>query len=313
MLRRLTMLAALCVVGLACVLGVYKQTSFARMHPIAPCVDIPAARNYLVTRRPQDAITSINRAHQIEHLPALKLPRDFYQLDAVQQQFILLNQERTVRGLQPLTLDKNLSVMAKNYSQQMSAMGFFAHESPLNGSFENRFDSNNAVANHYQSIAENLAGNPVPGIGPIYEYMYRDSHEACGHRINMLNTDVNIVGIGVINDKKYGSISAQEFLASAYWAPYTGKSDVSGKPAIAIQKDKEMTNHSSTINLQAVTHQKSGVHVSWFVDRLQKPVSTGFTFSLTKSQLSTGKHTIYAYVVDGNQAFAADEVIVTAK
>ncbi|HZT99655.1 MAG TPA: hypothetical protein VFA10_08360, partial [Ktedonobacteraceae bacterium] len=68
-------------------------------------------------------------------------------------------------------------------------------------------------AHNYSLAEENLAGNPVAGVGPMYEYMYNDAQEACGHRRNILAPGVTLVGIGVVHDRTYGSLSTQEFIA----------------------------------------------------------------------------------------------------
>src|SRR5579884_2276120 len=141
------------------------------------CIDIPANPDYLVTENEQDAIAAINYAHALEHLPPLRLPANYYQLDPAHKQFVLLNLERTARGLKPLQWDANLAQMAAGYSRQLRDLEFFSHTSLISGTFSQRIDGNPVLANHYRLAAENLAGNPVPGAGAIYEYMYDDSIE----------------------------------------------------------------------------------------------------------------------------------------
>jgi uncharacterized protein YkwD len=189
------------------------QRTMAQMIQYGGCVNMPATPNYLESRSPEDVIAAINHARQFEHLLPLRLPSNFYSLDAVQEQFVLLNLERTDRGLQPLQMNVVLSKMAQDYSQQMSQYHFFSHTSPMSGTFTQRINSNPDIAHNYSLAAENLAGNPVADIGPIYEYMYNDAQEQCGHRQNILTPSLTLVGIGVVPDSTYGSISAQEFLA----------------------------------------------------------------------------------------------------
>src|SRR5260370_25026914 len=81
----------------------------------AGCVDIPASPDYLSTNSEADAIAAIDNAHALEKLPPLSLPANYYHLGPAQQQFILLNLERTARGLQPLKMDAALSQMALAY------------------------------------------------------------------------------------------------------------------------------------------------------------------------------------------------------
>jgi len=189
------------------------QRTIAQMIQYGSCVNIPATPDYLSSHSSEDAIAAINHARQFEHLLPLRLPSNFYSLDAAQEQFVLVNLERTGRGLRPLQMNAVLSTMAQNYSEQLSQFHFFSHTSPISGTFTQRLNSNPAIAHKYSLAAENLAGNPVAGIGPIYEYMYNDAQEHCGHRQNILTPSLTLVGIGVVPDSTYGSISAQEFLA----------------------------------------------------------------------------------------------------
>ncbi|GHO93199.1 hypothetical protein KSF_032470 [Reticulibacter mediterranei] len=211
--------ALLCFLA-ACLLSVASLTVSSTMsqrvaHAVQGgwCANIPATPNYLKSRRAKDAIAAINHARRFEHLRPLRLPRDFYRLKAAQQQFVLVNLERTDRGLRPLTTSSALMTMARSYSRQLSRQHFFSHTSPTSGTLAQRLNMNRAIAGHYSLAEENLAGNPVGGVGPIYEYMYNDVSEHCGHRANILQPGVTLVGIGVVSDKRYGSISAQEFLA----------------------------------------------------------------------------------------------------
>jgi uncharacterized protein YkwD len=186
------------------------------------CVNIPATPDYLSSGLLSDALAAITYARSLEHLRALHLPTNFASLDVAHQQFVLINLERTDRGLKALSWDNNLAAMAINYSKQMRDLKFFSHTSPISGSFEKRIGSNPEIAGHFSDVAENLAGNPVASAGAIYEYMYDDVAESCGHRDTILNKKLTMVGIGEVGGGTYGSMSAQEFLPSAPWNPYKG-------------------------------------------------------------------------------------------
>ncbi len=263
------------------------------------CVDIPATPDYLSSNSTQDAIAAINNAHQVEGLPALNLPGNFYKLDPVQQQLILLNSERTERHLQPLTLDANLSQMALGYSEQLRDLHFFSHTSPIGGTFSDRINGNPAVANHYSIAAENLAGNPVAGAGPIYEYMYDNSVEACGHRQNVLNPALTTVGINWVRGGPYGTISVQEFIASASGSPYIAVPPPISTPSLSITVIN--TPSSSLLRFQTrITGEPNAAseRITWFLDQAVTPAQVGSVWIFEKSMLSPGKHTIIAYAVD---------------
>ncbi|HVB73880.1 MAG TPA: CAP domain-containing protein [Ktedonobacteraceae bacterium] len=274
------------------------------------CVDIPASPDYLSTNKEADAIAAIDNAHAQEDLPPLRLPANYYRLEPPQQQFILLNLERTDRGLQPLEMDATLSQMALGYSRQLFNLHFFSHTSPISGTFTDRMENNPATALQYSLAAENLAGNPVAGAGPIYEYMYDDSAESCGHRLNILDPKLTLVGINWVRGGQYGSISAQEFLASAGWnlhshpppdtiAPYV----VTGQPLL----------EGSNLSCRTLVGDNVGVvRITWFLDRFGNQPYLGPTLTLDVSHLSPGRHTLVVYVVDGalNYSMASCTFIV---
>lgn len=303
------------------------------------CVDIPAHPDYLASRSEQDAIAAIDNARAGEHLPSLHLPGDFYQLDPARQQFVLINLERTARGLKPLRLDANLTQIARNYSRQMRDLHFFSHTSPIAGTFSQRIDSNPALAGHYALAAENLAGNPVPGAGAIYEYMYDDSIEACGHRHNILDPDLSLVGIGEVPGSVYGSISAQEFIASAPWNPYHGISSaapslhvtITVRACLIASASSASTAQQSTRNTSAfqwayaqrrgksaslvsfhagVQTDDSNVRITWFLDRAGNFPFAGTDITLDLNALAPGKHTLLVYVVDGEQDYSMATYVI---
>jgi len=247
----------------------------------------------------------MNNARQLEHLPSLRLPPNFYDLDPIQQQYVLVNLERTDRGLRPLQLDANLSLLAQAYSKQLRDLHFFAHTSPIGGTFEQRINSNPIIAGHYHTAAENLAGNPVAGVGPIYEYMYDDKAEACGHRSNILNPSLRFIGIGMVQDDQYGSISAQEFIEPALWNPYHQMILVSKNaegPQISLTtRDDE---YAPMLSFEAhVTNTIGKIRITWFLGNVSNFLQVGPTLMLNRRRLSPGKHQLLAYVVDGTQNY----------
>lgn len=281
----------------------YHHRLVALSPPLTGCVNIPALPDYLDNHSTYDAIEAINHARELEHLPSLRLPANFYDLDPVQQQFVLVNVERTDRGLHPLQMDASLSRIALAYSKQLRDLHFFAHTSPISGTFEQRVNSNPALADHYYTAAENLAGNPVAGVGPIYEYMYNDQSEACGHRDNILNPALTLIGIGLVADDQYGSISAQEFIEPAPWNPYhpTMANTVMPRISLTVHDDP----HIPLMYFEAHVQDTIGkVRITWFLDHIDDPLQIGANLTLDLRRLPPGKHTLLAYVADGTQHYA---------
>jgi uncharacterized protein YkwD len=301
----LLLLAAILVVATGVLLFRHYNSSPAVSLSTGGCVDITASPDYLSSGNPHDAIAAINNARQAEHLPPLRLPANFYHLDPAYQQFLLINLERTSRGLRALRLDGNLMQMAAGYSKQLLNLHFFAHTSPISGTLSDRANGNTAIADHYSAVAENLAGNPVPGIGSMYEYMYDDAAEACGHRLNILDPALTMVGIDWLRGSIYGSISAQEFLAPAVQNPYRGKTPDDMTPQVSILVSTSTTGNGMLQFLASIQGPLDIERVTWFLDSLSNPLQTGVLLTLDTRRLSSGKHTLLVYAVDGEQNYGS--------
>jgi len=291
--------------GIGLYLGVYQSLAAARPVP-SGCVDIPAVPDYLATGSTHDAIAALNHAHALVGLAPLKLPLRFYQSGPAQQQWLLVNLERRARGLPPLRMDATLAQMALNYSRQMRDLHFFSHTSPIGGTFPQRLAANPALAGHYRLAAENLAGNPVPGAGAIYEYMYDDAAENCLHRANILDPALTLVGIAVVADRTYGSISAQEFLAPAPGNPYTGAAPATQPPRLHLTISRD-TAYPWLLRGRAVAGCSVGVvRLTWFLDHPGNGqlLASGSSLSLDLRSLAPGAHTLLVYAVDGAQNYS---------
>jgi hypothetical protein len=243
----------------------------------------------------------------------LRLPGNYYQLEPPQQQFILVNLERTDRGLPPLKMMAALSQMALGYSRQLSNLHFFSHTSPISGTFADRMQNNPATANLYTEAAENLAANPVAGAGPIYEYMYDDSAENCGHRLNILDPNLDLVGINWIHDSQYGSISAQEFLASPGWNLYPHPSPDTLAPSMVMGQP---LLQGSILSCRVLARDDVGVvRITWFLDHVGGQSYLGPALRLDLRHLSPGSHMLLVFAVDGalNYSMASYTFVVTPR
>jgi len=302
-------LLGMLVVAFVVTIGLF----FAHHHTLVKieslgCVDIPASPDYLSSGSASDAIAAINNARQTEHLHSLRIPTNFYHLNPAQQQFILLNLERTDRGLHPLQMDANLTYIAGAYSKQLLDLHFFSHTSPIAGTFSDRVNNNLAIANHYSLAAENLAGNPVAGIGPMYEYMYDDSAENCAHRNNILDPTLALYGINWVHGSAYGSISAQEFLTSSPSNPYVGATPDASVPQITLSVNS--VAESRSLQCLALAYDKTGIErITWFLDSVARPLQVGPVFTLDMRHLSAGRHTLFVYAVDGDQNYAMTKYV----
>lgn len=118
------------------------------------------------------------------------------------QMLVLINRERTKRGLSTLVMDAALRKVARGHSQDMFARGYFSHYTPESLS---PFDRMASAGITYNYAGENLA------LAPNVELAMRGLMESPGHRANILSPNFQRVGIGIMDGGIYGEMFSQEF------------------------------------------------------------------------------------------------------
>lgn len=125
----------------------------------------------------------------------------------------LINQERRVHGLKLLLPDPILARVARQHSEEMRDLQYFAHESPVPGmtTVADRFRRVFGV--RPRCIAENVARRW--GLAcELSEAKLLDSHRGLmaspGHRANILYPTVQVMGVGLATN-----------LAEEYWLTET--------------------------------------------------------------------------------------------
>ena len=117
--------------------------------------------------------------------------------------FDLINKQRTNNGLKALTVDEELQRVARIKAQDMVDNNYFSHNSPTYGT---PFQMLNSFKISYKTAGENIAGNSTNS-GAVNSWM-----NSSGHKANILNSNYNYTGIGVVNSSKYGRIFVQLFV-----------------------------------------------------------------------------------------------------
>jgi len=115
---------------------------------------------------------------------------------------VLLNRERTTRGLLALTLNTKARAVARAYSTDMFARGYFSHIS-IEG--KTPFDRMRAGDVRFGSAGENLA------LAPTLQLAHDGLMKSPGHRANILSPDYRTVGIGIIDGGPFGLMVTQDF------------------------------------------------------------------------------------------------------
>lgn len=111
----------------------------------------------------------------------------------VQEEILLnlLNQERIAQGLSPLTLDAELSRIARIKSADMRDNHYFAHESPTYGHVS---DMLKAFGYSFSGAGENIAHHATT------EKAHAAFMSSDGHRRNILSSAWQKVGLGIVYD-----------------------------------------------------------------------------------------------------------------
>ena len=120
-----------------------------------------------------------------------------------QEVFNLINAQRTAAGLSALKIDEELQNVARIKAKDMVDNNYFSHNSPTYGTPFNMIKNFGIT---YKAAGENIAGNST-NKGAVNAWM-----NSSGHKANILSSNYNYTGIGVVSSSKYGKIYVQMFI-----------------------------------------------------------------------------------------------------
>lgn len=115
----------------------------------------------------------------------------------------LVNQARMGQGLAPLSVNSQLTSLARQKSQDMVTNNYFSHTSPTYGS---PFQMMKNAGVTYSTAGENIAGAQTT------ESAHQNLMNSEGHRANILNPKFTEIGIGIASGSVYGKIFTQMFI-----------------------------------------------------------------------------------------------------
>jgi serralysin len=116
------------------------------------------------------------------------------------QMLNLINNERTSRGLDPLKLELRLNDAAEDHSDWMLRTENFSHTGIDGSSPGDRMRDAGFVFSGSWSWAENIAWQSergAPGLSDDVVDLHNALMNSPGHRANILNPDVTVIGIGI--------------------------------------------------------------------------------------------------------------------
>jgi len=127
------------------------------------------------------------------YYPSYKVIGDASKLNNYEREvFALVNGERTDNGLKPLTLNVDLSLLARKKSDDMMRNHYFDHTSPTYGT---PFEMMTKAGFNYSAAGENIAwGQRTP------EHVMNSWMNSPGHRANILSDHFEQIGIGYAQD-----------------------------------------------------------------------------------------------------------------
>lgn len=126
----------------------------------------------------------------------ITIPEDDEAVSAYEKEVVrLVNKARAENGLSALTMDWQLSRVARYKSRDMHDNGYFSHTSPTYGS---PFDMMSAFGLSYRSAGENIAKGYKTPQDVVDGWM-----NSSGHRANILNASYTRIGVGYVASGNY--------------------------------------------------------------------------------------------------------------
>lgn len=119
--------------------------------------------------------------------------------DVVNRMLELVNQQRSEVGLEPLTLNSQLTDAAQTHSQDMADHDFVGHDGSDGSS---PFDRMQQAGYHFSTAGENVAAGQSTPEDAIASWM-NETPPDDGHRRNILSPDFREIGIGYAFNDAY--------------------------------------------------------------------------------------------------------------
>jgi uncharacterized protein YkwD len=118
--------------------------------------------------------------------------------------FDATNRERSAHGLPALQWNDALAVAARKHANEMAHKDALSHQFPGEPSLPSRVKQAGA---HFVWLSENVA------LGPNTSLIHAEFVKSPPHRANILDTDMNVMGIGIV--ERNGQLFAVEDFSKA--------------------------------------------------------------------------------------------------
>lgn len=145
----------------------------------------------IISANPQIANPNLIYPGQVLNIPQLPDTVLSYEAEVVR----LVNAARAENGLKPLSVNWELSRVARYKSEDMSSARYFSHTSPTYGT---PFEMIRAFGLSYRSAGENIAYGQRTPAAVVDAWM-----NSSGHRANILNASYTQIGVGYCASGSY--------------------------------------------------------------------------------------------------------------
>lgn len=152
----------------------------------------------------EDTLTYLTVKPKSDEVVPLSIDKRQLAIDEASEQgmFRMVNEERKKRAIKELTWEPKIAVVARAHATDMWERSYFGHISPEG---EDVGDRLNKAGIGFETAGENLA------LAPTLQTAHQGLMNSEGHRANILDTEFNKVGIGVIDNGVYGKMFVQVF------------------------------------------------------------------------------------------------------
>ena len=152
----------------------------------------------------------------------------------------LINQERTSRGLNPLTINNALNDASEDHSQWMLDTNTFSHTGGGGSSATDRIAASDYELEGRWQTAENIGVQSLrgePGIADDVAQVHQSLMNSAGHRANLLDPNLEDIGIGIeVGDFTYDSGFRGE---SVMITQNFGRTDAVQSPPTTVEDDMD--------------------------------------------------------------------------
>lgn len=186
-----------------CIVAAVLSLSLSNAYALVSHTVVPGDSMWKIANKYEVGLSEIKGANPQIKNPDLIYPGDKLTIPTLNSEITdyerkvveLVNKERAKYGLSALTMDWQLSRVARIKSEDMKNNKYFSHTSPTYGS---PFNMMKNFGISYRSAAENIARGQRTPEAVVSSWM-----NSSGHRANILSSKYTKIGVGYVKEGNY--------------------------------------------------------------------------------------------------------------